>query len=325
MARLIRLDDFRRLAELVREAGGLKVAERLFRTSSGNVEDAWKHTVSSRSNWWDLDEVVRRWNKLISGNPSIGYQKYVAEKYLGRKRGLRALSIGCGTGAKEILWADTRKFSVIDAYDLSLPRIEQARSSAAKSRLSQRLNFQVGDVHRLELPPASYDVVIFDNSLHHCSPLDTVLKNVSGWMKAGGILVFNEYVGPSRFQWTDLQVELTNALLLLLPERLRTMKDGTVKERMRRYGVVALRFSDPSEAAESHSIVELAEKYFRVCEQKPYGGTILANLLKDIAHNFQNGDSESKDWLSFLFGVEDRLMRGQIIPSDYVFGVSKKL
>jgi SAM-dependent methyltransferase len=324
MARLVRLDDVRRLAEMVRETGVGKIAGRILRSKRGVVQSAWDHVESTRSSWWELDEVVRRWNRLITGSPTVDYQTYVTRKYLSRRRGLRGLSIGCGTGTKEIRWAATRKFSSIDAYDLSPSRIRYAKELGAKSRWSERLSFQVGDVHRLHLPAASYDVVIFDNALHHCSPLAPVIRNVHGWLKEHGLLVLNEYVGPDRFQWTDEQVELTNALLRLMPERLRMMKDGTRKNRMARYGSLAVRINDPSEAAESSSMMNLAQEYFAIRELKPYGGAILANLLKDIAHNFQGGDAEAREWLSMLFGFEDRLMREERIRSDYVFAVLTK-
>jgi ubiquinone/menaquinone biosynthesis C-methylase UbiE len=324
MATLIRPDDVRRLAEMVRETGIGRIAGRILRSKRRAVQSAWDHVESTRSSWWEVDEVVRRWNRLITGTPTVDYQTYVARKYLSRGRGLRGLSIGCGTGAKEIRWAATNKFSTIDAYDLSSSRIRYARESAATTKWGERLSFQVGDVHRLQLVPASYDVVIFDNALHHCSPLTPVIRKVHGWLKEHGILVLNEYVGPDRFQWTDEQVEVTNALLRLLPERLRTMKDGTRKNRMARYGSLAVRINDPSEAAESSSMMNLVQEYFAISELKPYGGAILANLLKDIAHNFEAADVEAKEWLLILFDFEDRLMKAERIRSDYCFAVMRK-
>ena len=101
-------------------------------------------------------------------------------------------------------------------------------------------------------------------------------------------------------------------------------KNGRIKNRMTRFGSLAIRLNDPSEAAESSSILRCAQACFELSELKPYGGTILANLLKDIAHNFRDGAAGARDWLSILFEIEDRLMAEEVIPSDQVFAVLKK-
>ncbi len=324
MSRLIRPDDFLLFLEKSRTIGIRRLVGRVFGTDREKTLDSWCHVSSDRSNWWDLDDVIRRWNLLITGNADLSYQEYVAKKFLRRRKGLRAISIGCGTGRKEIQWAATNKFGSIVGYDISEPRIELAREIAQASKWNRRLKFEVGDVHKLDFPPASFDVVIFDSSLHHCSPLMSVLDKASTWLDHNGIVIANEYVGPDRFQWTNDQVRITNALLQLLPESLRRKKDGRLKNRMLRPGALAIRLSDPSEAAESDAILNALQNRFRVLELRPYGGTIVANLLKDIAHNFLDMNREARDWLEFTFNVEDRLIEANRIPSDYVFGVYQK-
>jgi ubiquinone/menaquinone biosynthesis C-methylase UbiE len=324
MSRLIRHDDFFLFLEKARSVGLRKLLGRILGTGRKKVEESWEHITSERSNWWDLEGVAKRWNRLISGDAEVTYQDYVAKKYLHRRKGLRAVSIGCGTGGKEIIWAETKRFRSIQGFDISRPRIEFARELVRKSTFNNQLRFEVGNVHDLDLQPASFDVVIFDNSLHHCSPLAQVIERVDRWLTEDGILIANEYVGPSRFQWTDDQVTITNALLQMLPAHLRRRKDGRRKERMSRPGSLAVRINDPSEAAESHLILSLLEQRFETLELRPYGGTILANLLKDIAHNFMDDIQGARDWLNFVFDVEDRLIELKRIPSDYVFGVFRK-
>ncbi len=324
MSRLISPDDVALIVEKTRSIGMRRVLKRILGTDGARTEDQWSQISSKRSNWWDLDAVTKRWNWLITGSPDLDYQDYVTKKYFHRRKGLKAISIGCGTGRKEIRWAETGKFKSIHGYDISESRIDHARELARKSKWHARLDFNVGNVYALDLARQSFDLVIFDNSLHHCSPLTQAVERAKQWLTNDGILVLNEYVGPNRFQWSDGQVAMTNALLQLLPARLRKKNDGKVKDRMLRPGALAIRMNDPSEAAESNSILDVVERHFEVLELKPYGGTILANLLKDIAHNFLNGDRESREWLAFLFNAEDRLIASKEISSDYVFGVYRK-
>ena len=324
MSRLISLDDFALILEKTRAIGVRRLLRRILGTDRERTEDQWSQVSSDRSNWWDLVEVTRRWNRLITGKADLTFQHYVAGKYFRRKRGLRAISIGCGTGRKEIQWAETGKFKSIEGYDVSDSRIGFARELGRKSKWREHLSFKVGNLYELEFAPESYDIVIFDNSLHHCTPLGQAVDRAGKWLTAGGILVVNEYVGPNRFQWTDDQVAITNALLQILPARLRRTRDGRLKDRMLRPGWLVIRLNDPSEAAESESIPGVLEKQFETLEVKPYGGTILANLLKDIAHNFSGDDRESQDWLGFLFDAEDRLIESKRVSSDYIFGVYRK-
>ena len=324
MSRLIRPDDFFLFVEKARSIGLRSLLGKIVGTGRKRTEESWGHTSSARSNWWDLDEVTKRWNRLITGNANLAYQDYVGKKYLGGKRNLQAISVGCGTGQKEIQWAATKRFRTISGFDISGPRIAFAREQARKSTWNDSLRFSIGDVFHLDLPASSFDVAIFDNSLHHCSPLGPVLDRTAEWLKEDGILVVNEYVGPDRFQWTDEQVVITDTLLQLLPVHLRTRPDGTVKSRMLRPGTLAVRINDPSEAAESNSILSALESRFDVLELRPYGGTVLANLLKDIAHNFEDDGDDARAWLKILFDVEDRLMNEKRISSDYYFGVYRK-
>lgn len=323
MSKLVRKDDVLLLVEKARAIGLRSLLGKVLGTDRTRVHNSWKHVDSERSNWWDLDAVTRRWNRLITGSADVTYQQYVAKKYFSGKRNLRAISIGCGTGRKEIDWMETKKFQSLIGFDVSVPRIKLAKEFAGKSKWKDRLRFEVGNVFDLKLDRASYDVVIFDNSLHHCSPLARVIDQVDDWLGKRGILIVNEYVGPSRFQWTDDQVSVTDSLLHILPTELKQRKDGSCKDRMLRPGTLAMRLNDPSEAAESHLILSSLEQRFEVLELKPYGGTILANLLKDIAQNFLNDDRETREWLQFLFDVEDRLMALKKIRSDYVFGIFK--
>jgi 2-polyprenyl-3-methyl-5-hydroxy-6-metoxy-1,4-benzoquinol methylase len=111
--------------------------------------------------------------------------------------------LGCGGGANEILWARTGRFSSIDAYDLSEQRIQAAIASLRNTPEEGLIRYRVGNIGLLALPETSYDVVIFEQSLHHLTPLDRVLPRIKSFLPPGGFLVANEFVGPTRFQWTD--------------------------------------------------------------------------------------------------------------------------
>ena len=48
-----------------------------------------------------------------------------------------------------------------------------------------------------------------------------ILESVAQALTPGGLLVLIDFVGPSRFQWTDTQFEAVEGLLAQIPEDYR--------------------------------------------------------------------------------------------------------
>ncbi len=66
-------------------------------------------------------------------------------------------------------------------------------------------------------------------SLHHVVRLEALYETVARALKPGGLFVIDEYVGPTRFQWSERQMQLTNALQELLPREHRRTTEGEIK------------------------------------------------------------------------------------------------
>jgi hypothetical protein len=82
--------------------------------------------------------------------------------------------------------------------------------------------------------------------------------------------------------------------------------------------------SDPSEAVRSSDIVPLLSQYFRVLEFKGYGGSLLHDLLLDIAGNFSEENPESLDHLRRLFEAEDALIESGRLAHDFAVIVATR-
>lgn len=296
-------------------------------TSSKNskVREAWVHTYNQSVAWYDLPAVQQRWNVLISGNANVDYYQYISNKYFLHDQ-LKGLSLGCGTGHRELRWAELGKFQCIDAYDLSPTRIEFAKKNAQKNSYLSIVNYEVADIYSLPIQPDSYDVIFVESSLHHFSPLEEILLKISKALKPSGYYVVNEFVGPTRFQWTNRQLEVVNALLSILPAKYKHIQhSNSIKSRWFRPSLLKMILTDPSEAVESSNIMPLLNKYFNIIELREYGGNILQLLLNDdIAHNFLADDKETQDFLKLCFEVEDLLIKTGDIQSDLVVAVCQK-
>ena len=321
---LINPYDFVVLYQKIRRGGIGRISSKLMKSNEERVRRSWAHTSESTSSWWDIPEVNRRWNLLITGSADLDQCRYISTKYLTADHALDGVSLGCGSGNREIRWVSACEKLRLFCYDISKERIDQARINAGNANLSSRLHFEVGDVHTLELGVRKYDVVIIEGALHHFRSIGTVLDNVRRTLKDDGIFIVNEYIGPSRFQWTDAQLKAANRVLKMIPEGYRkSYSGGRVKKKIHRPGRLSMFLNDPSESVESDLIDEAVAGRFKVLEKKEYGGTLLQLVFKDIAHNFINEKTETKELLKSIFTAEDELLKRREIKSDFVFYVCK--
>jgi len=172
---------------------------------------------------------------------------------------------------------------------------------------------------------STYDAVIAENALHHAQDVPTVVGRLQDRLRPGGLLILRDYVGPSRFQWSHEQLRYAANLLAEVPPRLRIRwNTSQVKTRHYRTGSLAMRLTDPSEAAMSDSILPTLRSDFEQLMLKPIGGTLLQLVFDDIAHHFVEPDQEARDVLEHCIETESALISAGKLPSDFVFGVFRR-
>lgn len=303
----------------MKERGTAYAAKKLVSDAAARVRSTWDEDDLPGSNWWQVDAVRARWNKLITGHEQTIYPDYVVNKWLQQTQGLRLLSIGCGTGQRELEFAKHPQFAQVDAFDIAPKAIEDAKASAAQLGL-HNCNFYVGDVYADAWPEHGYDVVLFHSSLHHFKQIDTLLHKVKRTLKPGGWLVINEYVGANRFQFPAARNKAVQQVYArVVPSAFKTRKGSNAyKSRVYFPGLLRMVISDPSEAVESATILPLLNQQFKPVEQKNYGGNLITFILKDIAHHFNK--PEAQPVLQTLFALEDEWLAQQQ-QSDFVFAI----
>ena len=314
--------DFVDLWYKLRERGTSYAAKKLLSNAEQRIKSTWNEDDLPSSNWWQVEVVRQRWNQLITGNGQTIYPDYVVQKWLSTQTNLKLLSIGCGTGQRELEFAKHTCFAQIDAFDIAPKAIKDAQKTAAERNISN-CHFFVGDVYQDHWPNEHYDVVLFHSSLHHFKQVNALLQKVKHTLKPGGIIIINEYVGANRFQFSQTRKNTVNNIYKTqVPAYFKTRKNSNVtKDTVYFPGLLRMVISDPSEAIESASILPLLQQNFRQLEQKNYGGNLLTFILKDIAHHFNK--PEAQPILEKLFALEDELLR-QEQQSDFVFAVYQK-
>jgi SAM-dependent methyltransferase len=226
----------------------------------------WDKEIQRRSVYWTEHPLIRAYvNECITGVdwiwPTVALKAGWAFRPLGR-----ALSIGCGTGNLERNLRNLNIVTTITGLDISKESIKRARDLAREEHL-KGIKYKVADCNRLSLPRERYDGIFFHGSLHHISDPDGLLKMVHDTLLPHGLLYIDDYVGPSRDEWTDAHLQHAREMWETLPAELHTVAVNP-----------PLDSTDPSEMIRSSRILPAFFKDFEVLHYKPYWGNLLFPL-----------------------------------------------
>ena len=290
-------------------------------SKKASVED---HDRRRFVSWMNHPVIEKHINRKISGDPGKNWLDYIKAKYAPQPLD-RGLSLGCGGGGLERhgLFLDICRH--FDAYDVAPGAIDVAIAEAAKIGFTARTHYEARDLNTVVLPPATYDIVFACQSAHHFTAIEHIFGEVQRALKPGGLFILNEFVGPTRFQWTDRQLALVNDILRTLPEDYRrlVLSPDTIRDHLPRPTIEQMIAVDPSEAIRSGELLTLVGTHFDIIEKIDFGGTILQLLLQDIAGNFNPESAQDTAMLDRLWMQEESLIREGGLPSDFTLLVAR--
>jgi ubiquinone/menaquinone biosynthesis C-methylase UbiE len=185
--------------------------------------------------WWEAGpEIYKHRNIKISGSPDIDWVAYTLNKYYYNNLPFeKCLSLGCGSGSLERRLARLNAFQYCDAYDVAEGSLNVARELAKKEGIIN-ISYFIADINKITLPVGMYDSVWISMAMHHFEALEHVCQQIKRSLKPEGLLILNEYVGPSRFQFSNRQKEVSNLCLQLLPARYRIIIEEQIVDDIER-------------------------------------------------------------------------------------------
>jgi SAM-dependent methyltransferase len=221
---------------------------------------------------WLEDPIIHEYaNTCIGGDRAMWPMDWF-EEWLGGRRFGRALSIGCGGGALERDLMRRGLCRSVDAFDGSVASLHLARRTAASEGMLDRIRYFAADFNRPAFPRALYDAVFFHQSAHHVAKLEALYRAVLRALKPGGLVYLDEYVGPSRFDWSDRLLAKQRSVYGALASELRSWPAVP-------YPIQA---DDPSEAYRSSEIESQLAVGFEIVARRPYGGTLLSVIYPGL-------------------------------------------
>ena len=299
-------------------------------SDSERTADLWGRDAQARlselhalRNWTSHPVTAREINLCVSDDPERGWIGHLKDCYFSRP-GERGLSLGSGSGAAVIDCARLDIVAHMQGLDISPGAVEVARGRAIAEGLQHRVAFDVADLNSPVLQ-GPFDLVMFEQSLHHIDRLEEALDACASALRPGGHFVINEYIGPDRFQWSDDVNRLMNEWLLKLPPRYRIEPaSGTVRNHVHRLTVEEVVAVDPSEAIHSSKILAACAARFELIEARDFGGTLLQFMLAEIIANFDPDEPDDVQILKQLVRAEADLIETHAIEQSFVFAVYRK-
>lgn len=167
----------------------------------------------------------------------------------------RGLSIGCGLGHKELMLLENDIVQEFICFDLSAEGIARARQNAEKKGMSDRVSFINEDFFESKYADETYDLVFWDNSLHHMMDATAAVKKSYDVLNTGGIFFCNDFVGKNRFQYSDMEMIIANGIRSFFSDDLFRLNDGRrISRFISRPDLNHMIKTDPSEAADSERL-----------------------------------------------------------------------
>lgn len=129
----------------------------------------------------------------------IGYARHIGGKKAtdqlikkaGIRKGSRVLDVGCGLGRTSYRLASEIGCTVT-GVDIMPKMIEQARATARKMKVEDKVRFMEGDARSLPFDDGSFDVVLVESVTIFVEDVARALAEYSRVLKPGGVLCDNE-------------------------------------------------------------------------------------------------------------------------------------
>jgi ubiquinone/menaquinone biosynthesis C-methylase UbiE len=260
-------------------------------------------TANKYLRWWQCDHIVRAINERVCGEPisgvSEGLYRLVKQRFPERLPAARAISVGAGTGEKEMNALDRGITSHFDLYEVAEHCIVQGRQMARDRGLERQVEFHLANAFEAVKGEGLYDMVFWNQALHHMADARGAVVWSARVLRPGGLFVMDDYVGATRMQWPDEMLDYSTRFRAGLPAAYLAspvtpgLIHGVTCGRPDEDDLIAY---DPSECADSANILPAINDYFPRVEVILTGGGVYHCGLSDVLHNIMEaGDTAQLD------------------------------
>jgi 2-polyprenyl-3-methyl-5-hydroxy-6-metoxy-1,4-benzoquinol methylase len=231
--------------------------------------------------WNNLETVKQYKNKLTTGDSRKDWIEDIVDRFKNYLPFKNVLIVGCGNG-----WVERRLYDLgiglhFDAFDIS----EEYLETAIKAKGDRPIRYFVSDINNMEnINNYTYDAVFNYAILHHAENIEYAIEKLSKVLKPGGLIFNEEYVGPSRNQYSDEHLAVMHQVMSQLPERLRSKHP--LRPNIENFRV------EPSEAIHSDMIRSIFSKYFDITYERDLNGGVAYQILWNNIDGFKDASDK---------------------------------
>ena len=268
---------------------------------------------AAKKSWWQSKIVFEHLNMLIHGTKSTvywdGFNKLIKDR-AGSLPLAKAISVGCGTAVKEMSLIRMGLVEHFDLYEISGKRIEKGQQMAESYGIADKVTFHQADAFSVA-KDENYDLVYWNNSLHHMLDVQAAISWSVDRLGPQGLFAMYEFVGADRWQYSDQMLAAASQFRASLPRKYLArpgMEDAWVGETLRRRSIENMMKLDPTEAADSCSILPSIERLMPDAQVIALGGTIYQLALGEgILGNFDETDEADAGLLKVAMMLDKSL------------------
>lgn len=260
----------------------------------------------------------------LTGHPDKWVMDDIGEKYL-TPTPERVLALGSGMAFVEETFVRKGFAKHITAYEASKVAVDAGRKRLADAGLFESIDLRCGNALEENLPSGHFDVVFVQAAIHHFFEIEAMFQLMHRVLKPGGLLIYDEYIGPDHHMYDPHVMEVINEINACLAPQYQY--DALSNARRTHVPPISLEWMlnhDASEGVHASDILPLTYQYFDVVQRRDYGGTIMRPFWVGILPNFNFDDPKDATVALLIVLLERLLTRHSIIPHYHSTVVARR-
>ncbi|MDC0321705.1 methyltransferase domain-containing protein [Akkermansiaceae bacterium] len=196
-------------------------------SENSKIVSGWNHSHFSKGlDLYTFQPVKNYFYRCVSGDEEgiakeNWFEDWLIKTYLKDKIPVaNCLTLCCGHGERDRRLAKMEVFENCLGLDISPGAIEACKINASNEKFNN-LKYATADLNKDSLKRNAYDLIYVGGGMHHILNLEHLVDEIYLSLKPGGLLVCDEYIGPSYNDLSNRHREVINSAIHLIPKRLR--------------------------------------------------------------------------------------------------------
>ena len=266
-------------------------------------------------------EVETRAAALVRASTGADLLGHVLQR-LRRAPGVRMLSLGSGPGGIEIELSRQAPDSSITCVDFNPNLVDLGRQRALQEGL--RMDFQTGDLNRIDLDRSAFDIVFCHAALHHVLELERLAAQIHEALRPGGELITVDVSTQSGYlMWPETRAVVRD-LFRTLPPRFRVNHTGYAEPRIDSEIWEADTSAGSMECIRSGDIIPILQGTFETRHFVPYFSISRRFLDTMYGPNYVLQAKLDNAILNWLWELDVHYLASRQLRPETFFGVFAK-